>query len=220
MNAIVELSQNRKTGQVSATYAPRQTCPHDCRLLGKGCYGDNRPCVFAFNRITRQAQGQSLIKIAKHEARGISQLSGRLPLRLHVTGDCTTAQCAREISRACWEYTIKHGCPVWSYTHAWRKIPKNAWGKIHVFASCESILDVEKAHSRAYPTALILPELPSKCVDLGRGLTGIPCTEQQKGVPCVSCRLCFQSTKLRQRGQVVLFRAHGSGAKKVKEVLQ
>ena len=219
MNITVEITSNRKTGPVSATYAPQQTCPKDCRFLGTGCYANNNPCGIHFARITRQAVGKSLIAIARDEADKISDLTGRYPLRLHVSGDCSTPQCAREIAESCWNFTLKHGCPVWAYTHAWRKIPREAWGRISIFASCETIEDVQKAITRAYAPALVVPKLPTKCIDLGYGLTGIPCTEQSRGTPCVSCRLCFRATKLLQRGQVVLFEPHGALAQKAKEVL-
>jgi hypothetical protein len=218
MITAIELSSNRKTGPVSATYAPRQTCPPGCRFLRNGCYAENQPCVFTFSRVTKQAKGKSLIDIARAEATAISELSGRYPLRLHVSGDCRTPQAAREIASACQVFTQKHGCPVWSYTHAWRKIPRENWGKINIFASCEAENDAVLAHKRGYSVAIVRAELPKKPVKIGN-FTGIPCKEQLKGTPCVSCRLCFHADKLRQKGKIIVFGAHGSRHKRVKGVL-
>ena len=212
MNLHVETSLNRKTGPVSATYAPRQTCPTDCRFLRAGCYAESYPCRYHFERISRQAEGKSPLEIARHEAQGITSMSGRYPLRLHVSGDCADTQSAREIATACAVYHSKHGCPVWAYTHAWRDIPCDAWGPISILASCESIIDAKIAVNNGYCAAIVLSDPIERRIRIG-DLQVIPCLEQAKGTPCVSCRLCFNADRLRKNGKIIAFFPHGGAAK-------
>ena len=51
----VEKSNNKKTGIVSATYAPIFTCPTTCPFLNSGCYAQSGPTALHLNRINKAA---------------------------------------------------------------------------------------------------------------------------------------------------------------------
>lgn len=69
MNTIaIEKSQDRKLsrrGNVSATYAPQQTCPQDCPLLGAGCYAEVGHVGIHTRRLNKKAQA-----LARRMAKG------------------------------------------------------------------------------------------------------------------------------------------------------
>ena len=81
---VVENSKNDKTGLMSATYTPYQTCPDTCPMKpvvqADGAF-DRTPCYacsdfvgITMHRITRAAIGADLIQIAKQECDGIDSL--------------------------------------------------------------------------------------------------------------------------------------------------
>jgi len=206
----VEKSHNAKTGRVSVTYAPFQTCPESC-AIGEFCYAKFGPTALHANRITKSAsaQGKTQIQLAKEEAEAVRGLSGKYPLRLHVSGDCPTEECARILGEACADYKKKHGKAIWTYTHAWREIPREAWGKaISVLASCENHEEVFEAQSLGYASALVVSELPRKRFKLG-DTSFVPCKEQAKEIPCIGCKMCFKENAKR----VILFASHGTKKK-------
>src|SRR5262245_8197094 len=89
-----EISDNAKTGRVSATYAAQASCPTTCPFLRNGCYAELGASFAGFttNRLNKAAaaDGARALEVAKAEAAAIATLSGKRPLRLHVVGDCRT----------------------------------------------------------------------------------------------------------------------------------
>ena len=236
MNAIiaVEVSQNKKTGLCSATYAPSTTCPRSCPFLGQGCYGMSGNCAFHVNRMLKSSKGLNVFELACIEAIKISQLSGKLPLRLHIVGDCPTDSSARILAEASAAYTAKRGQSVWTYTHAWRAVKRESWGEISVFASCETRREVDDARDRGYAAAIVFTnkdelqkaklnwprptssDLMKPSCHFGRDKLYVqPCLEQRSGIPCDECRLCFDDKKMRNLDRVIGFLSHGTGAKQV-----
>lgn len=214
----VNKSRNKKTGIVAATYAPIQTCPKTCPFLDFGCYAQTSFCGMNLKKLNEAAEGFTIEEIAKHEAKAIDSLSGERPLRLHVVGDCITTRAANIVAHACMKYMDKHNQPVWTYTHAWREVPREIWKLVSVLASCESKDDINKALSRGYTPCLVVPA-PIKR-QKANGLTLVPCLEMSKGIQCNKCQLCFDDRKLFKKKEVICFWAHGSGQNKVKEALE
>ena len=205
----VKKTANRKVGNVAVTHASQASCPPDCCFLGSGCYAESGPQGWVTKRLNKAALGATPVEVAHAEAAEIRKLTGKLPLRLHVVGDCPDAESARIVSAAADEYREKHGQPVWTYTHAWRTVPREAWGKVSVLASCETPVDVEIAKERGYATAIVVPEFPSKKRFQFASVDAIPCVEQTKGVQCDECRLCFNDDYLRASSRTIAFKGHG-----------
>ena len=221
----VEISHNAKVGPVSATYAPRQTCSHKCPFKNNGCYSEGGNCRIHFNRISADKILDTLTprKLAELEAQEIIELPGILPLRLHVTGDARTPTAARTLSYACRIYRQKHNQPVWTYTHSWRDVPRDAWGlSISVLASCETPAECALAHSKGYAPALIVMDFREdrEVLEQEHGLEGVVCPHIDREKPCVLCKLCFDDFELHQAGKVVMLPPHGSQVKKIYRVLE
>ena len=218
----VEKSANSKTGPVSVTYAPIQSCPKTCPFLNSGCYAQQGHCGIHLNRLNKAAEAEKVtrpIDIAKKEAEAISNLKGDKPLRLHIVGDCKTSQAAEIVAKAAAEYTAKNGQPVWTYTHAWKDIPRDKWGSISVFASCETIDEAKHAMKRGYAASMVRLK-PFKRPFAWEDVILIPCLEMNKGVKCDKCKLCFKDQRALDKKKVICFFPHGSQINITKDAIR
>lgn len=213
-----ELTANPKLGDVSATYVAQLSCPASCPFLGSGCYAENGFTSMAITkRLNRGvAAGTTPLDIAAREAAAIDGLTGERDLRLHVVGDSTTQAGTRLLAAAALRYSSRHARPVWTYTHAWRSLPRKIWGSISVLASCETADDVRAAGHRGYATAMVVREHLTDRLTEVDGIKVLPCPEQTRGVSCAECRLCQRDDYLRDSGITIAFAAHGSPASKSK----
>ena len=219
----VESSANTKVGNVSATYAPQQTCPKSCPFMGSGCYAESGLVGMQTRKINRMAESEGLTKLAlaKMESTAIRKLSGLRPLRLHVVGDATTNQAAKMLSTAAAGYTAKHGSKVWTYTHAWQNVKRTSWGSVSVLASCESIEAAGIAMLQGYAAAVVVSEHASGTATIAEdGIRIIPCPQQTgRAANCLECGLCMRADWLHASRSVIQFAAHGPQEKKTKQAL-
>jgi hypothetical protein len=123
------------------------------------------------------------------------------------------------VSAAAQRYRVRRGSPVWSYTHAWRRVPRAAWGGVSILASCESPEQVRRAWERGYAAALVVAHFPQEGAHDLAGVRVLPCPWQSRGVTCRDCRLCWDDTRLLERRLAIGFAAHGSGAARVRWAL-
>ena len=218
-NAIkaVEVSENSKIGKVSATYATQVTCPDSCALKGSGCYAEGG-MVGMFTRklnSSSDAQTMSVEELALAEAVAIAGLTGENPLRIHVVGDATTDGAARLLANAAEFHSNKHGKKVWTYTHAWREVARASWGKVSVFASCETTADAQLAMSKGYAAAVVVEKHQSDKAYVENGVKLVPCPQQTgRAATCVDCGLCMRAPAMLAGGAVIAFEVHGQGVKK------
>ena len=217
-----ETSQNAKIGRTSATYATQASCPRSCPFFGNGCYAEVAFCGITTRRLNAYASTLDLSPedIADAEAREIAALTGKLPLRVHVVGDCRTNGAASTIGAAMVAHTAKHGQFAWTYTHAWRDVARESWHGASVLASVETADDARAAGARGYATAIVVSEHPSnKVYDLD-GVKVLPCPgEVNDAVTCATCGLCGKDSTLRERGLTIGFAAHSARAAQVKSAL-
>ena len=209
MIIAVEVSRNDKTGPCSNLYAPLTTCPNTCPFKARGCYARNGRAGLHARRCTETEAGYTQLEMAQHEADKIRSLSGKLPLRLHVSGDFFDAQCAAIIDSAAGEYTAKRGQAVWAYTHTWRVIPRATFKNISILASVEDMASAKEAKKTGYAVAIVIPtDTKSKEVTI--------CPHITRGTPCVSCKLCLHADKLKKP---IAFYPHGAQRKSVEAVI-
>jgi hypothetical protein len=212
----VNNSQNTKTGIVAATYTPQSTCSDECPLKNSGCYAEKGHTGIHTHRINKRsvASNATQRELALEEAQKIRDLEpypGR-PLRLHVVGDCNTPQAANLVSMAANDYQKRGGGRAWTYTHSWRTVPKTSWNGVSVLASVHTEKEAAAAMTRGYTPAILVEDFPRdhkawKAESLG--LRFIPCPQQTgKSQDCVSCGLCFDTEKLRDRKVGIAFAKH------------
>lgn len=232
MGAIyVSDSANSKisgTRKVDATYASIEaTCPKTCPFKGEGCYAQMGYAAITTHKLDRKAVDLTAFEVAKVEANAIDTSYGGGPipvgrdLRIHVSGDARSTGSAKVIAQAVDRWKKRGGNKAWSYTHAWREVPRPAWGGVSILASVENVKDAKAAMKQGYAPAIVVPTHPTdKAFKLkGSSVKWIPCPSQTRGVACVDCRLCFDADGLYSRNSGIAFAAHGAGASKIKRRL-
>ncbi len=130
----------RSPRAVATTYASiRATCPTDCELRTSGdCYAMGGHVGLQVRRLDAAGDGRSHLRAAREEAAAIAALPPDRDLRLHTSGDARTPAAAGILARAVavWQQAGGSGA-AWTYTHAWRSVPRKAWGPVSVLASLD-----------------------------------------------------------------------------------
>jgi hypothetical protein len=224
-------SKLSKNGNFDCTYASIEaTCPNSCALKEAGCYAKTSYVGIVNARLNNEAKYLKPIDVARAEAKAIddSHKGGKVPsgrlLRLHVSGDSRTIKGSNLINSAVgrWRKRGDSSNIVWSYTHAWKTVPRKAWSHVSMLASIDSVKDAEKARERGYVPALVVSEhLSEKTYQLeGSDVKWIPCPAQTKeSVTCENCKLCGKSEYLYETNRGIAFAAHGTGTKAIKRRL-
>jgi len=224
-------SGNRKimgSKKVDATYVSIKTsCPKDCPLMGEGCYAELGYVGITSHRLDDEAKGQSPLDTARAEAKAIDEsYNGKeVPrgrdLRLHVSGDSRTLLGSRVLNRAIGRWKQRGGGAVWSYTHAWKHVPREEWTNVSMLASVNHVNEVADAREQGYAPAIVVPEFPGeKAFQLdGCDTKFIPCPAQTRQVGCTDCRLCFNADRLHEGDFGIAFAVHGVMKNKMKRHL-
>lgn len=229
---FVPLSGNAKLGGMAATYAPiTRTCPASCELRkDRTCYAMTGRVGMVARPLDDAAVGMRAESVARAEARAIDAAFGggsipfhrgrRRMLRLHVSGDARTAECARILARAADRWVARGGGTVYTYTHAWRDVPREAWGTVSVFASLDDPSDAPEALARGYaPATVVEAHTEARGRRAADGTVWVPCPNQTRGTTCADCGLCMRSGLLRAGGRGVTFAAHGVSRSRLKRRL-
>lgn len=263
---VVGEKDDRK-GIADVTYASiSRSCPSSCTLRDNGCYAQFGKVAMTVTRLDREAKAFHMNAADVANAEGYAILESHLDskgrpqiisdsrvLRLHVSGDASTAQAASILSRAVagWyqrsrgslaqrgfleidEDFVKQFGPrkviegtrrCWSYTHAWREVPRSAWTGVSVLASIDDISQGAAALQRGYAPAVVVASFddPVTGKRSERAITDpsgkvrfIKCPAQTKEkFSCVQCMLCFRSDFLVKTGQGIAFEAHGAGKRRL-----
>jgi hypothetical protein len=216
------------SNKVDATYVSiKASCPSSCNLKDQGCYAQLGNVGIHIHRMDKEAEGMSALQIARAEAKAIdsSYKGGSIPknrdLRLHVAGESRTVTGTKIINKAVGRWKNRGGNDCWSYTHAWRNVPREEWSNVSVLASVDSISDVEDARQQGYAPAIVVSEFTNaKAFKMkGSSTKWIPCPAQTKEVPCTDCRLCFNADRLYKGNFGIAFAAHGIKKNEVKRRL-
>ncbi len=199
---------------VAVTYASIEgTCPASCIFLGRGCYAEAGPENFQKPALD---PGVTPFDVIAEEVRLIDAYDpspDKRDLRLHDGGDAPTEECAQLLAGAARRWRERGGGSVWTYTHAWRTVPRAAWGPVSVLASVEDPADIEAARAQGYASAIVVERFERSDKRI------VPCVEQTQGKTCVECRLCFDDRKLLEKNIVIAFKVHGQHEAAAREAL-
>lgn len=226
---------------VSATDLPiSATCPESCVFkeapgVPGGCYASSGFSVIKIRQLEAAAKGFTSLELVKEEARQIDRAFGgrRIPqdgarggrdLRLHVAGDVQVPEEAAVLGAAATRWKQRGGGLIWSFTHAWREVPRSAWGPdISVLASVEHARDFLLARKQGYAAAIVVEDF--KNGDRAYRLPGarstkvIPCPAETRSATCASCRLCLTNT-LFKTSTAIAFKIHGLGSNRALQALR
>ena len=217
---LVEETSNAKLGGIATTHASRHTCSDHCPLKNSGCcYTERPPQLFVLKTLTaHQARlKENHLKTARREAALIDKLNRETDLRIHTVGDCKSEAAAKLVATAAEGFMKRTGGKAYTYTHAWRDIPRKAWGSVSVLASCETMNDVHHAVARGYVAALIVLKHNGWQAYKRDGFNMLPCPAQTNETKtCKMCRLCMRDDLLRKVNAVIAFEVHGATVKLTK----
>ncbi len=223
MNGAIYVSDsgNKKimgSKKVDATYVSiKASCPKSCPLMGEGCYAQLGPVGIHTARLDIEAQGFTPLQAARAEAKAIddSYKGGAVPtgrdMRLHVAGDSRTLAGTRLINNAVARWKQRGGGDCWSYTHAWKHVPREEWSNVSMLASVSNVTEAKEANEKGYAPSIVVGEHSSdKAYKLeGSDVKWIPCPAQTREVGCSDCRLCFNADRLHRDGFGIAFAVHG-----------
>ena len=221
------------------------TCNNACPFKTGGCSARSGLTKFRAERLDVAADALTALDIIQQEVSLIDAAYGGGPipqdgalggrdLRLHDGGDVGSEAGARLLAQAARRFKARGGGSVFTYTHWWREIPREAWGDaITVLASVEDPADIGAARARGYAVAIIDPEFSGhkKAYRIpGSNTIIIPCPyesgaggievvgSRDRPRTCVECRLCIDRDLVAMNAAIA-FKPHGPGAQQVTEKL-
>jgi len=220
LSIVTQWSANEKLGWASATYQPTVHCV-DCPLKNNGCYaqvGNVGMHVKKLDAAARESHA-SPVRSARQEAKGIDALRAKgQGLRLHTSGDCPTTEAAEIVADAAGRFMKRGGGQAWTYTHAWRRVTRRAWGAVSVLASVETLADARRAMKRGFAPARVVAKFDGDKAWTEDGIRWIPCPAQTRDdVTCETCKLCWNADRLKARASGIAFEAHGPSKRRAAE---
>lgn len=216
----------------SSTYVSiGATCPTSCRFKDAGCYVQVGITGARARKLDLEAKARDWTgdRVIEHEAYiidrqwpdGIPQdgAQGGRDLRLHVGGDVSSQRAARVLAGAAARWRARGGGAVWTYTHRWSDIDREAWGDITVLASVESLEEAHEVVSLGYMPGFTMSNFASERAwkPKGSDLRIVPCPAQTRDRNCVTCRLCLDRKPAGPAA--IAFAMHGTRAKSARRNL-
>jgi hypothetical protein len=204
---------NSKTGVMLTTRSPRNTCPDDCGLKSNGCYAENAPIVWHWEKQEKSEQFMldAIRRVPKghlwrHNEAGDFVSNGGLIDEIHLAKIVDANR-------------NKKG---FTYTHHRlnnhnKKLIKEANENgftINLSADNADIADRCLGLAIA-PVCVLLPLGTSNVSYTPAGHKVVACpAEKSKKVTCASCGLCQKA----DRDYIIGFRAHGTKKKQANQI--
>lgn len=213
----VSRTKDKKTGEIVASYSPKDTCPDSCALKQGGCYAWG---LFYLNVLSSKIKNRTIQIKSLKEALAARRDDCKI-VRHRVAGDIVgdvpgTLEECKEV--------IKAGLTNIGYTHHWRSEEAQPL-KEYFRASCETVEDVLEARKNGWAATMIVPKGSPKRMKLPNGETAYKCparygVEGKPDITCNTCTLC--KVDERTADKTVMFEVHGNAAtlKKINKVLQ
>jgi len=233
MNGVIYVSDSGNSKimgskKVDATYVSiAGSCPNSCKLKDAGCYAQTSFVGMQVARLNKEAVGMSSLQLARAEAKVIDNayngkaIPANRDMRLHVAGESRTVTGSKIINKAIGRWKQRGGGDCWSYTHAWKNVPRSDWDNVSMLASVDTVNDVEAARNQGYAPAIVVDSFSSdKAFKIaGNSTKFIPCPAQTREVGCTDCRLCFDADRLFEGNFGIAFAAHGVKKEAIKRRL-
>lgn len=177
-------SGNAKIGQIDTTYVSiAATCVNCTNIEFGTCYtfaGQTASHVHTADALGK-AWGETSLEASLHEAEVIdaSYGGGKVPpkttLRIHTIGDTSTVEGAHAVGGAVARWKARGGEIAYTYTHAWDRVPRAAFGKaLSVIASLNPYDSVRGPMRNGYKamSALVPVDLWIEKMELTRKARG------------------------------------------------
>jgi len=211
------VSSNKKTGPIPVSTSSATTCPDACPFKLSGCYAKGGPLALHWSKVSaglRGLQWNAFLDVVRSFAAG--QLwrhnqAGDLP----GSGDKVDVKALAQLAKA------NAGRRGFTYTHKpasgtnLRAIRSANRSGFVVNLSANSIQHADKLAKTGLPVAAVVPQSSPDRFTTPAGNRVVICPAQRvAGISCNTCRLCAKG----DRGFIVGFRPHGTGARKVEAI--
>ena len=200
----ISRTKDKKTGEVVASYSPKNTCPDSCSLKAGGCYAWG----LFYLSILGEKIDRGTIKI-KSLSTALSERSISTKIVRHrIAGDIIGD--VSETLNECLEVE-KAGLINIGYTHAWRDEEVQPLKKFFR-ASCQNKKEVLEARKSGWSATLIVAD-NNKRIELPNGEFGYLCPARHDipgklDITCNTCTLCKVTNKTHNK--TVMFKIHGN----------
>lgn len=201
---------NRKTGPIPTTRSPNTTCPDSCGLKGNGCYAENAPLVWAWDKDADRgiSWDELLMKIRKIPAGSLWRHNEAGDLDFETLDSLVRANSGRR------GFTYTHHSPIQSPRRLTDLRSANANG-FTINVSADNVLIADNYVALGLPTVVVLSQKAENVSYTPNGNKIVACpAEKSDKVTCATCGLCY----LADRSYIIGFRAHGTRKKTAERV--
>jgi hypothetical protein len=210
-------SGNVKTGPIPVSTSSSETCPEACPFKAKGCYAKSGPLALHWAKVTSGGRGMEWpeflesVKSFKPGQLWRHNQAGDLPgIGNNIdTGKLRELADANAGKRG---FTYTHKPPVGVNLEAIKDANQKGFT---INLSANSVAHADSLAKTGLPVAAVVPmESPDRFVSPGGNRVVVCPAQRVSGLSCDKCRLCAKS----DRGVIVGFRPHGTGAKSVEKI--
>lgn len=190
---FVRVSGNRKTGPIPVTYTSRDSCPDSCALKGAGCYAEQGPTRWQWNKARDNfADLLAFIRSIPGGSLWRHNVAGDLP----GAGDQLDADALHKIARA------NRGRRGFTYTHkpttpanvAAMRDATRAGFTINLSADNAAAADNLARHG--LPVVVVIPADAPKVSRTPHGRQIVQCpAENTPRITCANCGLCHNAAR-------------------------
>ena len=201
---------NRKTGPIPTTRSPASTCPDSCALKGNGCYAENAPLVWAWDKDADKGCDFDtlLMKIRKIPAGNLWRHNEAGDLDFETLERLVAANSGRR------GFTYTHHVPTQNPRRLADLRAANAGG-FTINVSADNVLIADRYVALGLPTVVVLSQKAPNVSYTPAGNKIVACpAEKSDRVTCATCGLC----QIADRPYIIGFRAHGTRKKTAERV--
>jgi hypothetical protein len=220
-------STNQKTGPIPVSTSPDSTCPPACPFLGEGCYADSGPLKIHWSAVSRGQRGEPwTVFLSRIRSLPESQLwrhnqAGDLPgIGNRIDAKQLAQLASSNKGRRGFTYTHKpvirtEGVPDKVVQGNLRTVQKAVEQGFTINLSGNSLAHADRLARTGLPVATVVPPgSPARFLSPAGNRVVICPAQRSETTTCAMCRLCSRA----DRGFMIGFLPHGTGAKKVSAV--
>lgn len=208
------LTGNRKVGPIPVTRSPQVNCPDSCSFKGNGCYAENAPLVWAWEK-----DAMSWEKMLWNVKRlGVGQLwrhneAGDLPGVAPEYLDPDKMDQLVFANKGKRGFTYTHYDPARGHNRELIRTANQSGFTINV--SADNLTQADVYRHLDLPTVVVLPRNAPNVSYTPAGNKVVACpAEKSERVTCARCALCQKA----DRNYIIGFRAHGPRKKTVERI--
>jgi hypothetical protein len=213
---MTKKSGNKKVGPVTTFKTDRNSCPSSCSLKGNGCYAENAPLVWHWDKVSTTG----------FEVESLASQLRKLPptmVRWFEAGDLPKDELG-EVDRKglkLLNHAVTKHHASWGYTH---NKDQDVLGFVQdlknvcINASAETTKEAASLARKGIDTVAVVETFPSKSW-VEHGQRFVACPSQTIGVSCYECGNGKPLCSRKNRSYTIGFETHGARTKAANKAL-